>query len=114
MILSVVGPGENALAPMKVTSRLFRSEAAEHYNEADLSMALAKGAGRVTLESLQQGRPPRNWFEMARENSRSKERRYGALDGKNSTEPQKSTQKHVFWGLTKNTEKHFYHLGYRG
>ena len=33
------------------------------------------------------------------------------LDGKNSTEPQKSTQKHVFWGLTKNTEKHFCHLG---
>ena len=33
---------------------------------------------------------------------------------KNSTEPQKNTQKHVFWGLTKNTEKHFYHLGYRG
>ena len=90
------------------------SEAAEHYNEADLSMALAKGAGRVTLESLQQGRPPRNWFEMARENSRSKERRYGALDGKNSTEPQKSTQKHAFLGLTKNTEKFFYHLGYRG
>jgi hypothetical protein len=23
----------------------------------------------------------------------------------------KNTQKHVFWGLTKNTEKHFYHLG---
>ena len=34
------------------------------------------------------------------------------IDGKNSTEPQKSTQKHVFWGLTKNTEKRFYHLGY--
>jgi len=30
------------------------------------------------------------------------------LDGKNSTEsePQKNTQKHVFWGLTKNIEKH--------
>ena len=37
-----------------------------------------------------------------------------ALDGKNSTELQKITQKHVFWGLTKSTEKHFYHLGYRG
>ena len=33
------------------------------------------------------------------------------LDGKNSTEPQKSTQKHVFLGLTKNTEKHIYRLG---
>ena len=36
------------------------------------------------------------------------------LDGKNSTEPQKSTQKHVFLGLTKNTEKHIYRLGHRG
>ncbi len=35
-------------------------------------------------------------------------------DGKNSTEPQKSTQKQVFWGLTKNAEKHFHHLGPRG
>ena len=39
---------------------------------------------------------------------------YDPIDGKNSTEPQKNTQKHVFLGLTKNTEKHFYHLGYRG
>ena len=30
----------------------------------------------------------------------------------NSTEPQENTQKHVFLGLTKNTEKHFYHLGH--
>ena len=29
---------------------------------------------------------------------------------KNSTEPQDETQKHVFLGLTKNTDKHFYHL----
>ena len=36
---------------------------------------------------------------------------YDPIDGKNSTEPQKNTQKHVFLGLTKNTEKHFYHLG---
>ena len=40
--------------------------------------------------------------------------RVAYLDGKNSTEPQKSTQKHVFLGLTKNTEKQFDHLGYRG
>ena len=26
---------------------------------------------------------------------------------------QKNTQKHVFWGLTKNIEKHVYHLGSR-
>ena len=34
-----------------------------------------------------------------------------SLDGKNSTEPEKNSKKHVFlfiWGrLTKNTEKHF-------
>ena len=60
---------------------------------------------------------------------------FPGLNGKNSTEPQKNskkhvfltnpqniekhtgaggegggmTQKHVFWGLTKNIEKHFYH-----
>ena len=33
------------------------------------------------------------------------------LDDKNSTEPQKNCKKHVFWGLTKNTEKHVHHLG---
>ena len=38
--------------------------------------------------------------------------RWHAIKSKNSTEP---ARKHVFWGLTKNnTEKHFYHLGYRG
>jgi len=33
------------------------------------------------------------------------------IDGKNSTEPQKNinSKTHVFWGLTKNIEKHFYH-----
>ena len=38
---------------------------------------------------------------------------YDPIDGKNSTEPQKNTQKHVFLGLTKNTKTHFHHLGYR-
>tara|TARA_B100000513_G_scaffold166222_1_gene82264 strand:- start:182 stop:352 length:171 start_codon:yes stop_codon:yes gene_type:complete len=32
---------------------------------------------------------------------------YVVLDGKNSTEPHKSTQKHVFLGLTKNTGNMF-------
>lgn len=54
------------------------SAAAEHYTEEEAALALAKGVGRVTPESLQQGRPPRNWFEIPRENSRSKERKYGA------------------------------------
>jgi len=39
---------------------------------------------------------------------------HSALDVKNSTAPEKTLKKHVFWGLTKSTEKHFYHLGYRG
>jgi hypothetical protein len=29
---------------------------------------------------------------------------------KTTTKPQKNSKKHVFWGLTKNTEKHLYHL----
>jgi site-specific DNA-methyltransferase (adenine-specific) len=51
--------------------------AAEPYTEAEFAEALAKGVGRVTPESLSKGRPPRNWWEIPRENSRSKERAYG-------------------------------------
>ena len=50
--------------------------AAEPYTEDERREALAKGVGRVTAESLDQGRPPRNWWEIPRENSRSKERQY--------------------------------------
>ena len=52
--------------------------AAEPYTEDERREALAKGVGRVTAESLDQGRPPRNWFDLPRENSRSKERQYGS------------------------------------
>ena len=52
-------------------------EATEAYTEAEFAEALAKGCGRVTAESLQRGRPPRNWWDIPRENSRSKERQYG-------------------------------------
>ena len=38
---------------------------------------IAKGVGRVNEASLDKGRPPRTWFDMPRENSRSKERQYG-------------------------------------
>ena len=51
--------------------------AAEPYTEDEAKEALAKGVGRVTAESLAKGRPPRNWWEIPRENSRSKERQYG-------------------------------------
>lgn len=53
-------------------------EAAEKYTPEEKREALAKGVGRVTEESLRQGRPPRNWVEIPRENSKSVERRYGA------------------------------------
>ncbi|EOD27270.1 hypothetical protein EMIHUDRAFT_205290 [Emiliania huxleyi CCMP1516] len=53
-------------------------EAVEHYTPEEFDEALAKGVGRVTPESLARGRPPKNWWDIPRENSRSKERRYGA------------------------------------
>lgn len=53
-------------------------EAVQHYTEAEAAEALAKGAGRVTAESLARGRPPNNWWDIPRENSRSRERRFGA------------------------------------
>jgi DNA modification methylase len=51
--------------------------AAERYSEEDKKVALAKGIGRVSAESLDKGRPPRTWCDIPRENSRSKERQYG-------------------------------------
>ena len=48
--------------------------AAERYTEEDKREALAKGVGRVNEASLDKGRPPRTWFDIPRENSRSKER----------------------------------------
>ena len=51
--------------------------AAERYSEQDKRMAMAKGVGRVSEASLDKGRPPRTWFDVPRENSRSKERQYG-------------------------------------
>lgn len=53
-------------------------KAVDHYAPEELQRALAKGAGRVTVETLSRGRPPKNWWDIPRENSRSKERRYGA------------------------------------
>ena len=50
----------------------------EQYSEADKLEALAKGVGRVTEESLNRGKPPKNWWDIPRENSRSKEREYGS------------------------------------
>jgi hypothetical protein len=56
----------------------FNAEAAaEHYEPEEMKEALAKGVGRVTEEALARGRPPKNWMEIPRENSRSKERAYG-------------------------------------
>ena len=51
--------------------------AAEHYTDEDKAVALAKGKGRVTSEALDRGRPPRTFIDIPRENSKSKERKYG-------------------------------------
>ena len=51
--------------------------ATERYTDEDKKVALAKGKGRVNEASLDKGRPPRTWVDIPRENSRSKERRYG-------------------------------------
>ena len=51
--------------------------AAERYSEEDKRAALAKGVGRVNEASLDKGRPPRTWFDIPRENSRSRERQHG-------------------------------------
>ncbi len=48
-----------------------------HYTEAEMQVALKKGVGRVKRESLERGRPPTTHVEIPRENSCSKERRYG-------------------------------------
>ena len=53
------------------------ADGVEHYADEDRAMALAKGKGRVTNESLDRGRPPRSFLDFPRENSRSKERSYG-------------------------------------
>lgn len=59
-------------------TRTFNAHAAaEHYNDEDRAVALAKGKGRVTNEALDRGRPPRTFIDIPRENSRSKERAYG-------------------------------------
>jgi len=52
-------------------------EGVEHYHEDERAVALAKGKGRVSNESLDRGRPPRSFLDFPRENSRSKERAYG-------------------------------------
>lgn len=64
--------------PGKRSTRTFNaSEGTEKYEESDRAKALGKGKGRVTDESLDRGRPPRSFLDFARENSKSKERKYG-------------------------------------
>jgi len=48
------------------------------YTEAERAVALAKAPGRVSEASLAQGRPPTTFIDIPRENSRSRERRFGA------------------------------------
>jgi site-specific DNA-methyltransferase (adenine-specific) len=59
-------------------SRVFcAEEGVEHYKDDERAVALAKGKGRVSNDSLDRGRPPRSFLDFQRENSRSKERSYG-------------------------------------
>jgi DNA modification methylase len=53
------------------------ADCVEYYAPEDRALALAKGKGRVSNESLDRGRPPRSFYDFQRENSRSKERSYG-------------------------------------
>jgi len=53
------------------------ADGVEHYREEERAVALAKGKGRVSDESLDRGRPARSFLDFARENSRSRERSYG-------------------------------------
>ncbi len=58
--------------------RTFNAAAiADQYTEAEIEVALKKGVGRVTREALERGKPPITHVNVPRENSRSKERRYG-------------------------------------
>lgn len=64
--------------PRGTQQRTFHPQcAAEHYTDDERAIALAKGKHRVTLESLNNGRPPRTFIDIPREGSRSKEREYG-------------------------------------
>ena len=65
--------------PANPAPRTFNSAAAaEHYSDEDRAVALKKGKGRVTNESLDKGRPPRTYIDIPRLNSRSAERKQGA------------------------------------
>lgn len=66
--------------------------AAEHYSDEDRAVALKKGKGRVSEESLRRGRPPRTYIDIPRENSRSKERLHGKHP---SMKPLTLCQRHV-------------------
>ena len=52
-------------------------QGAEPYTAEQKKQALQKGVGRVNSASLDVGRPPKSWLEVARENSPSRERSYG-------------------------------------
>lgn len=61
--------GARVFRPLRIT---------DHYSAEEKRLALAKGPGRVTDESLSRGRPPRTFIDIPRVNSRSRERAFGA------------------------------------
>lgn len=54
------------------------TDVAVQYTALERSVALSKGKGRVRPDSLEVGRPPRSWIDVPRENSRSRQRRFGS------------------------------------
>ena len=69
---------EKPITDTRLHRRVFNATAgAEHYTDADRAVALSKGKGRVTDQSLDKGRPPRTYIDIPRENSKSRERVYG-------------------------------------
>lgn len=60
--------GTRVFRPLRIT---------DHYSPEEKLLALAKGRGRVTNESLSRGRPPRTFIDIPRVNSRSRERSFG-------------------------------------
>ena len=75
VLLWFVKPGKGG---ERVPHTFNAAEIATPYTDEERAIARSKGSNRLREDSLKIGRPPRSWFEFARENSRSQERRFGS------------------------------------
>ena len=72
-------PSFNESASKAAAARTFNAaDGTTPYTDGERKIALAKGIGRVTNESLDRGKPPRSFLDFPRENSKSKERQHGS------------------------------------